>query len=81
MDELRRMIAEMLRDAEIAGDVLSYSPIDGEPATFGVELPDGDLLFVSVVSALGGHHRGHYGVTQTGTNDTLASGSEVATGE
>lgn len=47
--ELETWLDEAQRDPE--STVESWSAIEGEPATYGVETTTGDLFFVSVVPA------------------------------
>lgn len=50
MEELRNMLETLLHEEEGGAVVLSWSAIEGEPATFGVELADGRLCFIAVTA-------------------------------
>lgn len=48
MDEIRKIIEDALREAGEAGKLAGYSPIEGEQATWGVDMHDGEMFFVAV---------------------------------
>lgn len=47
--ELDTFLDEAQRDPESI--VESWSPIDGEPATYGVEVSSGDMFFIQITRA------------------------------
>lgn len=52
MEELKKLVEDALyADAGGEGDVESWSPIEGEPATYGVELKSGELFFIQIMEA------------------------------
>ena len=53
MEELLTIIESALLDDSRDGeaDVLTYSRIEGEPGTIGVELVDGRLYFITIQEA------------------------------
>lgn len=53
MEELKTILEHALQADSKDGeaDVLSWGPIEGEPATYGVELVDGRLYFITITEA------------------------------
>jgi hypothetical protein len=53
MEELKKDLEDWLDDVsrDQESSVESWSAIEGEPATYGVELKTGDLFFIQVVPA------------------------------